>query len=67
VASDQPRIEKHPDEPGVESVDEALNESTRASMETLGRADLDEEPDARAKEADDRRSPPGQNSDWTPQ
>ena len=59
--------EKHPDEPGTESVEEALNEPTRESMETLGRADLDEEPDPRAKEGDDRESPPGQNSDWTPQ
>ena len=59
--------DKHPDSPGDESLDESLNEPTRQSMETLGRADLDDAPDARASEGDDRESPPGQNSDWTPQ
>ena len=59
--------EKHPDSPGAESVHEALNEPTRESMETLGRTRPDEAPDPRAKQGDDRESPPGQNSDWTPQ
>jgi hypothetical protein len=59
--------DKHPDSPGEESLDESLNEPTRQSMEILGRADLDDTPDARASEGDDRESPPGQNSDWTPQ
>jgi len=59
--------DKHPDSPGEESLDEALNEPTRESMETLGRADIDDAPDPRASEGDDRKSPPGQNSDWTPQ
>jgi hypothetical protein len=59
--------EKHPDSPGDESVDEGLNEPTREIMETLGRADLDDAPDPRPSEGDDRESPPGQNSDWTPQ
>ena len=59
--------EKHPDSPSKESVDEALNEPTRQSMESLGRAQLDDAPDARAREGEHRESPPGQNSDWTPQ
>jgi hypothetical protein len=59
--------EQHPDSPGDESADEGLNEPTREIMESLGRADLDETPDPRASEGDDRESPPGQNSDWTPQ
>ena len=59
--------EKHPDEPGGPDVDQALNEPTRESMETLGQAELSDQPDPRAKEGDDRESPPGQNSDWTPQ
>ena len=58
---------KHPDEPGGGSVDEELNEPTRDSMETLGRADLDDELDPRATEQDDESSPPGQNSDSLPQ
>lgn len=60
-------MDKHPDAPGDESVDEALNEPTRESMEGLGRAELDEAPDPEATLGDDRESPPGQNSDWTPQ
>ena len=59
--------EKHPDAPGNQSVEEELNEPTRESFETLGRADLDEERDPAAEDVDDRRSPPGQNSDWMPQ
>ncbi len=59
--------DKHPDSPGGESVEEAVNEPTRESLETLGRPDLDDSPDPRAQEGDDRESPPGQNSDWTPQ
>jgi hypothetical protein len=59
--------DKHPDSPGDESVDDALNDPTRESMERLGRTDLQAEPDPRAREGDDRDSPPGQNSDWTPQ
>lgn len=59
--------EKHPDSPGSASVEEELNKPTRESLETLGRADLDEAPDPRASEGDDRQSPPGQNSDWSPQ
>jgi hypothetical protein len=58
---------KHPDSPGSASVEEELNESTQRSLETLGRADLDEDPDPRVREGDDRHSRPGQNSDWTPQ
>ncbi len=38
---------KHPDSPGEESVDEALNEPTRQSMASLGRADIGDAPDAR--------------------
>jgi hypothetical protein len=60
-------VDKHPDTPGDESVEEALNEPTLDSLSSLGRADLDDAPDARAREGDDRESPPGQNSDWTPQ
>ena len=67
MTHDGSETDKHPDSPGDESLDEALNRPTRESMETLGRADLDEAPDARASEGDDRESPPGQNSDWTPQ
>lgn len=59
--------EKHPDSPGDASVDEALNEPTKESMEGLGRADLDEEVDPEAAEQDDEESAPGQNSDWLPQ
>lgn len=59
--------EKHPDSPGDESADEALNEPTRENMEELGQADLEEEPDPEAREQDDSGSPPGQNSDWLPQ
>ena len=59
--------EKHPDTPGGESSAEALNEPTRESMDRLGRADLDEEPDPRAREQDDSESPAGQNSDWLPE
>lgn len=59
--------EKHPDAPGDESSAEALNEPTRESMERLGRADLDQEPDPHADEQDDSESPPGQNSDWLPE
>ena len=33
-------LDKHPDSPGNESVDEALNDPTRESMESLGRADV---------------------------
>ena len=58
---------KHPDEPGGGSVADELNEPTRESMETLGRADLDEEMDPEAAEQGDDRSRPGQNSDWLPQ
>lgn len=58
---------KHPDEPGGGSVEEELNEPTRESMEQLGRADLDDEPDAEAGETDDQGSSAGQNSDWLPQ
>ena len=60
-------VDKHPDTPGDESVEDALNEPTLDSMSSLGRADLDDAPDPRAREGDDRESPPGQNSDWTPQ
>lgn len=59
--------EKHPDTPGNESSEEALNEPTQENMERLGRADLDEEPDPQAHEQDDSTSPPGQNSDWLPE
>jgi hypothetical protein len=59
--------DQHPDSPAYEPVDEGLNEPTREIMETLSRADVDDAPDARASEGDDRESPPGQNSDWTPQ
>lgn len=59
--------EKHPDTPGDESADEALNEPTRDNMDQLGQADLEEEPDSEAHEQDDAHSPPGQNSDWLPQ
>lgn len=58
--------EKHPDEPGTESVDEALNEPTHESFETLGRTRPDDAPDPGAAEGDEL-TPPGQNSDWTPQ
>jgi hypothetical protein len=60
-------MDKHPDSPGDQSVDEELTLPTSEMMETLGRADLDDAPDPRASEGDDRESPPGQNSDWTPQ
>ncbi len=57
----------HPDTPdGSSSVDDELNEPTRRSMETLGRADLDDEPEAEIREQSDETSP-GQNSDWLPQ
>jgi hypothetical protein len=59
--------EKHPDSPGHESVDEELSLPTSELMESLGGADLDDAPDPRASEGDDRESPPGQNSDWMPQ
>jgi hypothetical protein len=58
---------EHPDAPSDHSVDDALNEPTRENMDRLGRAELDDDPDPRAMEGDDRESPPGQNSDWTPQ
>jgi hypothetical protein len=58
--------ERHPDEPRDASVDEELNEPTRESMETLGRADLDEDFDEEATQQTDETSP-GQNSDWLPQ
>ncbi|MDQ3691547.1 MAG: hypothetical protein M3406_16250 [Chloroflexota bacterium] len=58
---------KHPDQPGGGSVQEELTEPTRESMEQLGHADLDDEPDAHAEASDDRHSPAGQNSDWLPQ
>ena len=59
--------QKHPDEPGGGSVTDELNEPTRESMDTLGRADLDEKMDPKVTEPDDDRSSPGQNSDWLPQ
>ena len=34
--------DKHPDSPGDKSVDQALNDPTRESMESLGRAELDQ-------------------------
>lgn len=58
--------EKHPDAPGGASVEEELNEPTRESMRTLGRADLDEELNDEDRQGDDQ-SRPGQNSDWIPQ
>ena len=58
--------DKHPDTPGGGSLDDELNEPTRRSMETLGQADLDEEPDPEVHERSDETSP-GQNSDWLPQ
>ncbi len=59
--------EKHPDTPdGSSSVEDELNEPTLRSMETLGRADLDEEPDPEVREQSDETTP-GQNSDWLPQ
>jgi hypothetical protein len=57
----------HPDQAGGGPVEDELNQPTRESMELLGRADLDEAPDPQADDADDRHSPPGQNSDWLPQ
>lgn len=65
--ADQAPLEKHPDAPGGAPVEDELNEPTRESMDQLGRADLDDAPDRRAEEADDRQSPAGQNSDWLPQ
>lgn len=60
--------EKHPDTPDGGSLDDELNEPTRRSMETLGKADLDDspEPEPEAREQSDATSP-GQNSDWLPQ
>ena len=59
--------EKHPDSPdGSPSVDDELNEPTRRSMETLGRADLADDPEPETREQSDETSP-GQNSDWLPQ
>ena len=59
--------EQHPDTPdGSSSVDDELNEPTRRSMETLGQADLDEEPEPEIHEGSDETTP-GQNSDWLPQ
>ncbi|MDQ4035114.1 MAG: hypothetical protein M3153_04215 [Chloroflexota bacterium] len=66
-AAGQTPPEKHPDAPGGDAVEDALNEPTRESMEQLGRADLDDAFDPRDGEADDRQSPAGQNSDWLPQ
>ena len=56
----------HPDSPDGPSVEDELNEPTRRSMETLGRADLDDEPEAEIREQSDETTP-GQNSDWLPQ
>jgi hypothetical protein len=37
-------LDKHPDSPGKESVEEALNPPTRESMESLGGGDAGERP-----------------------
>ena len=55
--------EKHPDAPEGGTVDEELNDTTRDSMEQLGRADLPDDPAARAEDEEG----PGQNSERLPQ
>ena len=53
-------MEKHPDSPGDESVEEALNESTRESMESLGRTGgtaEDEETSPPPSQAEGERQP----------
>jgi hypothetical protein len=57
---------KHADSPGGPSAEDELNQPTRESMEQLGRADLDEQPEPTDREQEDD-SQPGQNSDWLPE
>ena len=44
MADEASGLDKHPDSPADESVNEALNEPTRESMESLGRTEAGEGP-----------------------
>jgi hypothetical protein len=58
---------QHPDTPRDRSVEEELNDSTRESMEQLGRPDLDPQLEREEQEELVSDEPAGQNSDWIPQ
>jgi hypothetical protein len=59
--------ERHPDSPRETPVEDELSDSTRAQMDDLGNADLDEELGRDDLEELGDDSSPGQNSDWLPQ
>lgn len=58
---------QHPDTPRDRSAEDELNDTTRESMEQLGRPELDAELEREEQEALGSEEPPGQNSDWIPQ